>query len=371
MISCTLPRPVGYQSLVCKHSGALLMNEYYNQEYGEVIDEDDDQIPSSRRIWLSWEDLKYQSPKNRGVWGFSSPSEYEEKLKGIWGGAGPGEIVSIIGECNSGKSMVLKTLCGNIEIYRGDSLTGRVLVNGYKRGNRWRRLCVLVPQSHEEFHGLLTIEEQLKFRAELALPAEWNCKRRENIVNWALKSMDLESAKSKAVANLTLIEKRRLAISLALVGLPRVLLLDEPLEGLDPTRALELMKSLRQITQQRQITTIITAKQMRESSLPLIDRIILLANGFTVFYGKFSDAKAYFQTRLGLSIPEKGDNPLICMLDAVSCADFPRDPDHMERFRQEWETYAFENQLYRTNYPSVLLDGKEDDALLYTFNLFL
>lgn len=147
------------------------MNEYYNQEYRDVFGENDDQIPLSRRIWLSWEDLKYQSPKRRGFWGgFSSPSDYEEKLKGIWGVAGPGEIVSIMGEFKSGKSLILNILSGNIKLDGDDLLTGRILVNGFKRGQRWRRLCAHVYQSHEEFHGLLRVEEQLQFRAELALP---------------------------------------------------------------------------------------------------------------------------------------------------------------------------------------------------------
>lgn len=346
------------------------MNDYYNQEYRDVFGEVDDQIPLSRRIWLSWEDLKYQRPKNRGFWGFAPPSEYQDKLKGIWGGAGPGEIVSILGEFKSGKSLILNILSGNIRVDRGDLLTGRVLVNGFQRGQRWRRICALVSQSHEEYHGLLLVHEQLRFRAELALPSKWNSARRERVLNWALKCMDLESVKLSSVDKLTLCEKRRLAIALALVGLPRILLLDEPLDGLDPTRALELMKSLRRITQQRQMTTIITAKQLRESALPLIDRILLLANGSTVYYGKFSDAISYFQMRLGLSIPEKGDNPLICMLDAVSCIDCRRDPNHIERIHREWETYAFENQLYRTNYPSVLLDGKLQIIVVFQFLFF-
>jgi ABC-type multidrug transport system ATPase subunit len=274
------------------------------------------------------------------------------------GVAGPGEIVSIMGEFKSGKSLILNILSGNIKLDGDDLLTGRILVNGFKRGQRWRRLCAHVSQSHEEFHGLLRVEEQLQFRAELALPDRWNRNKRERVVNWALQCMDLESLKLTSVDRLSLCEKRRLAISLALVGLPRVLLLDEPLDGLDPTRALELIKSLRRITQQRQMTTIITAKQLRESALPLIDRILLLAKGSTVYYGKFNDAITYFQTRLGLSIPEKGDNPLTCMLDAVSCMDCRRDPNHTERIHNEWEAYAFENQLYRTNYPSILLDGK-------------
>lgn len=333
------------------------MDDYYNQEYADVFGAEDEQTPMSRRFWLSWENLKYQAPKNRGIWGISSPSDYEEKLSGISGGAGPGEVMSIVGEIRSGKSLILGALAGTIKINRGDLLTGRVLVNGYQRGERWRRICALVSQSQEEFYGLLTVEEQLNFRAEMALPAEWSKTRRQKVVNWVLQCLDMESVKNVAVDKLILCEKKRLAIGLALVGLPRVLLLDEPLDKLDPTRALELMKTLRRITQQRQMITILTAKQLRETALPFIDRMLLVAKGSTVYYGAFEGAKTYFEQRLGVSIPEKGDNPLICMLDAVSCIDCRRDPNHIERIHREWEAYAFDNQVYRTNYPNILIDG--------------
>lgn len=333
------------------------MNEYYDQEYRDVLGEEYDEIPLSRSIWVSWEDLTVQRPRNLGILGISKPSDYEGILNGVWGGAGPGEIVAILGESNSGKSLILSILAGNINLERGDLLSGRVLANGFKRGQRWRRLCAFVAQSQEELHGLLTVEEQLKFRAELALPAKWTKIRRQKVVDWALQCLDLESVQSTRVENLNLYHKKRLSIGLSLVGLPRVLLLDEPSEGLDPTRALELMKSISRITRERQMTTIITAKQLRQSTIPLIDRFLLVAKGTPVYYGTFSDAMNYFQSELGVAIPEKDDNPLTCMLDIVSSIDRGRDPNHFERICREWVTYATDNQIYRTNYPIVLADG--------------
>lgn len=333
------------------------MEEYYNQEYRDVIGTEEDPIPLSRKIWLSWEDLRFQTPKNRGIWGISEPCDYSEKLKSVWGGAGPGEVVAILGEVRSGKSLILNILAGNVELNRGDRLTGRVLVNGFKRGRRWRRLCALVTQSQEEYHGLLTIEEQLLFRSELSLPANWSHTKRIKVVEWVLKSLDLDSDRHVRIEKLSICQHRRLSIGLALVGLPRILLLDEPTEGLDPTRALELIKTIRKVTLRRQMTTIITAKQIRESVIPMADKILLLAQGSTVYYGYFSDARNYFKNRLGVTIPESGDNPLLCMLDAISCIDCRRDPNHIDRIRGEWEAYAFDHQLYRTNYPSVFVNG--------------
>lgn len=335
------------------------MNEYYDLEYRDVFGDDGGQTPPTRRIWLSWEDLKFKVPKRRGFLGISNSSDYEEKLTGIWGGAGPGEIVAILGEINSGKSLILKFLSGNVETERGDLLTGRVLVNGFKRGQRWRRLCSMVSQSKEEYHGLLTIEEQLQFRAQLALPENWNPIKRQKIVDWVLESLDLQEFRRVKVEDLSFCAWKRLSIGLDLVGLPRVLLLDEPMEGLDPTRALELMKTIKKITQTRQMTTIITGKQLRTASMPLIDRILLLAKGSTIYYGKFNDAIEYFKTRLHVSIADQGESPILSILDAVSCRECRSDPGHVDRIRREWDAFALENQLYRTNYPNIAPDNNK------------
>ena len=336
------------------------MNEYYDVEYRDVFGDDNRENPLNRRIWLSWEDLKLKVPKRRGVFGISGPSDYEEKLTGIWGSAGPGEIVAILGEVKCGKTLILKILAGNSETERGDLLSGKVLVNGFQRAQRWRRLCSMVSQSKNEYHGLLSIEEQLRFRSELNLPENWNPVKRQKIVDWVLDSLDLQEIRNVKVDDLSLCVRKRLAIGLALVGLPRVLLLDEPMDGLDPTRALELMKMIKNITQKRQMTTIITAKQLRLASISFIDRVLLLTKGSTIFYGKFEDSIEYFKSRINISIPENGESPLFCILDAISCRDCRRDPGHVDRIRREWDAFAFENQLYRTNYPNITLDYEDN-----------
>lgn len=348
-----------------------MMNEqYFEREYRDIFGDEgeEEQVPLTRRIWITWEDIRFQSPQKRGVWGFSSPNDYEERLKGVWGSVGPGEIVGILGEFKSGKSLLLNVLSGDVKMKRGDLLTGRVLVNGFKRGQRWRRLCAHVTQSQQELHGLLSCEEQLKFRAQLALPAMWTEIRRDRVVDWVIQSLDLEKKRHFAVDDMTSGERKLLSIGLGLVGLPRVLLLDEPTQGLDPTRALEMMKTLHRLTHQRQMTTVITAKQLREVSISLIDRVLILGQGSTAYYGTFTAAMSYFESRLQVTIPERGDNPLTCMLDAVNCIDCRRNPGHFQRIISEWELYAFENQLYRGNYPSVAFNGKN---LLYLYVLIL
>jgi ABC-type multidrug transport system ATPase subunit len=277
----------------------------------------------------------------------------------VWGGTGPGEILAILGREYSHKSLLLKILAGNLEMERGDLMSGQVLANGFTRGERWRRLCVMVSQQSEEYHGKLTVLEQLQFRSKLSLPAKWSAKRRSNVIAWVLDSLGLQGIKGVMVERLNHGERRILSIGLALIGLPRVLLLDEPTEGLDPLRALELMKALRKITDTRQLTTIITAKQLRQASLPLVNKVLLLAQGWTVCYGTVSSCVKYFETRLRVAVPTTGDNPLTCLLDAVNCAECRRSAQsHVEMLAREWEAYAFEHQLYRANYPYNRIDGK-------------
>ena len=181
--------------------------------------------------------------------------------------------------------------------------------------------------------------------------------------------MNLKEIRNVKVDDLNNCEWKRLSIGLSLIGLPRVLLLDEPTEGLDPTRALELMKALKRITQQRQMTTIITGKQMRTSIMNFIDRILLLSQGSTIFYGKLNEAIEYFKSKINVSIPESGEAPLLCILDAVSCLDCRSDPGHVDRMRQEWENFAFENQIYRTNYPNTIIE--DNDFFKWNRNWFI
>lgn len=345
----------------------MINEEYHEQEYREIFGgEGAEQSLLTRRISITWEDIRFKSPRKRGMWGFTSPTEYQENLKGIWGGASPGEIVAILGQFQSGKSLLLNVLSGDVKMKRGDLLSGRVLVNGFKRGHKWRHICTHVTQSQQEQYGVLSCEEQLKFRAQLALPAIWTEARRERVVDWVIQSLDLENRRHFAVEDMTSGDRKLLSIGLGLVGLPRVLILDEPTQGLDPTQAKEVMKMLHRFTHELQMTTIIAERQLREVSIDLVDRILVLGQGATVYYGAISAALGYFESRLHITIPEHGDSSLTYILDAINGVGCRRNPGRLQLIINEWESYALENQLNRGNYPiAAFMEGKHLRDLTY------
>lgn len=225
------------------------MDQYYNHEFEEIFrnhQELRDEEPETlryRRVWLTWQDLRFSTAERKGLPGLVPPSDWKEKLSGIWGIAGPGEIVAVAGENKCSKSLLLNILAGHVRMDRGDLLTGTVLVNGEPRGQFWRRICAHVSQDLNELQDLLSVREHLEFRAELALPEAWRPRRRQLVVNKVLEVLDLADIQGKRVKNLNAGEKRKLKIGQALVGLPRVLLIDEPLSDLDPTMSLDLMKN--------------------------------------------------------------------------------------------------------------------------------
>ena len=333
------------------------MDAYYDNEFEEIFRNHQELLQEEpenlrfRRVWLTWEDVRFRSAASKPL--LAAPSNWSEKLSGIWGIVGPGEIVVVAGESGCGKSLLLNILDGHLSISRAEVLSGRVLVNGEPRGRFWRRICAHVTQGLSDLQDLLTVREHLNYRAELALPAKWSPRRRQLVVEKVLEALDLTEVNDKRVISMNANEKRRLKIGQALVGLPRVLLLDEPMSDLDATMSLELMKSLQELVKQRQMSVIISAKSLREAALPCVDKFLLMAQGRMVFYGALLDAVGYFDRYLRIKIASSGDNPLSCMLDAINCKACRREDGHLERLNRTWQEYAFDKQLYRANYPQT------------------
>ncbi len=344
------------------------MDQYYESEFEEIFRnhreflQEEPENMRFRRVWLTWEDLRVRNAQKKGII-FTTPHIWTEQLAGIWGIVGPGEIVAVAGESNSGKSLLLKVLDGHLAVSRGDVLSGRVLVNGEPRGRFWRRVCAHVSQDLDDLQDLLTIKEHLNYRAELALPAKWRPRRRQLVVQKVLEALDLVEVEERRVIHLNLSEKRRLKIGLALVGLPRVLLLDEPLNELDATMSLELMRSLHDLVRQRQMSLVISVKSVREAALPCVDKFLLLAQGRMVFYGPLLDAVGYFNRYLQVEIPQSSDNTLSFMLDAINCKACRRQNGYLEKLTRTWQEYAFDKQLYRANYPQLAgSEGKQEKS---------
>jgi zinc/manganese transport system ATP-binding protein len=187
---------------------------------------------------------------------------------------GEGEFVGLIGSNGAGKTTLLRVILGLQRVSAGD-----VRICGHVHGVR-RNLVGYVPQKIS-----LDPDVPLRSRDVVALGLDghklgmgWPSRRRRRIVDEALRSVGAEQFAEKRVGTLSGGEQQRVLIAHALVGNPRLLLLDEPLANLDLKGSQEISALLSRLARERQITVILSAHDINPL-LNFLNRVIYLADG--------------------------------------------------------------------------------------------
>lgn len=196
------------------------------------------------------------------------------------------KISGIIGASGSGKTTLLKILVG---FYRPTK--GKVT---YK--NKWlakqlkevRRDFGFATQE-DSFYGKLTVEENLKYFGRLYGLTN---KFLEVHVNNLLKLVDMEEAKHSLAENLSTGMKRRLDIACALVNDPKVLILDEPTQDLDPALRRGILNLIKKINQNG--TTIIFTTHLLWEAEILCDQVTILNEGRVLTVGSPDSIRKHY-----------------------------------------------------------------------------
>ena len=167
-----------------------------------------------------------------------------------------GDIYGLIGRNGAGKTTLLRLLSGLAAPTAGDfTLFG---ASGRRARTYLSRVGTLI-----EAPGLypnLSAAENLKLKC-LALGV-----RQKGVVPHLLAAVGLEGAGRKRVRNFSLGMKQRLGIALALVGDPDLLILDEPINGLDPQGIAEVRETLSTLNRERNITLLLSSHILEELS---------------------------------------------------------------------------------------------------------
>ena len=193
----------------------------------------------------------------------------------------PGARVALIGPNGAGKTTLLAAIIGLANHRRGAIRLGGELIDTVPTHRRARRGLGYVPQEREILPSL-TVEENL---VVAMLPGGWS----------AAQVFDLFPAlveRRRATGNrLSGGEQQMLAIGRALVGGPKVPLLDEPLEGLAPIVVEKLFAALAAIRDESGVTMIL-AEQKADLALSFAEDAVVLDRGRTVFRGKSAELQA-------------------------------------------------------------------------------
>ena len=203
-----------------------------------------------------------------------------QALRGVDLKVNEGEIVSLIGSNGAGKSTLLMTISGVNKAKRGN-----IVFNGENIENKEPHKIVdmgicQVPEGRRIF-SRLTVEENLRLGAH----ANEKGKFYENDIKDVYDLFPvLSDRKTQRGGTLSGGEQQMLAIGRALMGKPKVLLLDEPSLGIAPKLVNQIFISIKNINKEKNVT-IFLVEQNAKKALELADRAYVLVNGKVTIKG--------------------------------------------------------------------------------------
>lgn len=194
----------------------------------------------------------------------------------------PGEVLGLVGPNGAGKTSTLRCLAGILPPTEGTiAVGGRDLV---KDPVEAKRALAFLPDEPRLFE-YLSVREHLNFVARLYGVPDWEAKGRV-----LLDELELSGKQDALPSELSRGMKQKLSIACGLLHDPKLILLDEPLTGLDPLGIRRMKQSLRARAQAG------TALVLSSHLLPLVeelcDRILVIARGQCVALGALDEIRA-------------------------------------------------------------------------------
>ncbi len=193
-----------------------------------------------------------------------------EVLHGLNVSVAPNEIVAIMGRNGMGKTTLMKALMGIIPAKSGSVRMEGAEVGALKSYERVAKGLAYVPQGRMIF-STMTVQENI----ETGLVASGESKVPGDI--YELFPVLLEM-KGRRGGNLSGGQQQQLAIARALATKPKVLLLDEPTEGIQPSIIQEMGRTLKRIRDERGLS-IVVSEQVLSFALDIADRVLVIENG--------------------------------------------------------------------------------------------
>jgi branched-chain amino acid transport system ATP-binding protein len=192
------------------------------------------------------------------------------------------EVVALLGRNGAGKTTTLRTLMGLVAPRSGEIRLEGNRIEGQPAFAIAKRGVQLVPEERRIF-GSLNVEQNI----ELATMTAKNAWPLERIYQMFPR---LKERRRSRGTDLSGGEQQMLAIARALVRSPKIILLDEPFEGLAPIVVRDLMTVCKSLAEQGQ--TIVVVEQNVAAALAMAKRAYIINNGHVVYDGTVDDLKA-------------------------------------------------------------------------------
>ena len=180
------------------------------------------------------------------------------------------EIVGFLGPNGAGKSTTMNMITGYIE-----PTEGKIIVNDYdisKEPKKVKRQIGYMPESTPLYYDL-TVREFVNYMADLKYVKG---KEKKEKVDEVLKEVGLKNVEKKLIKNLSRGYKQRVSLAGALIGNPKVLILDEPTVGLDPKQITEIRDLIKKLGKNH---TVILSSHILSEVSQICERVIIINKG--------------------------------------------------------------------------------------------
>lgn len=214
-----------------------------------------------------------------------------------------GEIYGFLGPNGAGKSTTIKILLGLIRANSGEVyIFGKSIKEN--REEILKNIGALVESP--SYYGHLTAYENLDILKRML-------KLNKEEIEEKLKLVNLWEERNKKVNDFSLGMKQRLGIAQALMGNPKLLILDEPTNGLDPAGIIEIRNLIRYLAKEKKITIIISSHILNEIEL-VATEVGVINKGKLLYQGSLEDLKKNSTNEVIIGLEKKEDKDLTMKL---------------------------------------------------------
>ena len=189
---------------------------------------------------------------------------------------GDGQIFGLLGPNGAGKSTIMNILTGYLA-----PTGGEVKVAGFSLPEQAQqaKACVGYLPEQPPLYPEMTVQEYLDFAAELK--GVKRARRREQVLR-AARRTGLEDVLPRLIRSLSKGYRQRVGIAQALLGTPKLIILDEPTVGLDPAQVIEIRRLIQELGQTH---TIILSSHILSEVQAVCSQVLILAKGRLVAVG--------------------------------------------------------------------------------------
>jgi ABC-2 type transport system ATP-binding protein len=203
-----------------------------------------------------------------------------------------GEIVGLLGHNGAGKTTILKMLSGYLEPHRGHIyLDGIDVIHSPKVA---QQQMGYLPESIPVYPEM-RVADYLDYAAALkGIAAQY----RYEAIRRVIQATDIQNKLFDPIATLSRGYKQRVGVAQALLGHPKLLILDEPTNGLDPTQTSQMRQLIREVSEH---ATVILSTHIMQEVEAICDRVLILRAGELVIDARLRELKQSNQLRLHCS----------------------------------------------------------------------